>query len=316
VRAYPLPQGCGCRRRAGLAALAVAVGLLLSLSGGAEATTYGLKSADYYGSKGQVSGAPTRLFSFAENGSGLTDLGTVKLNGTSSMDADGLAISPMHGLLAFQLTEANDAQGVPRDSRLVSIDPLTARATAIGGWLDDVDVRGAVFDLSDTLWAVDARGNCLLTIDPATGAVTGSPLGLTLGGAAFDVPNGADLAVRTDGTFYLAAVEKIYALNPATGELVEKRTDAGLQLAGVAFSLAAPGSDDLFAFEVNGTDDLLRYDADSAFARTVLRSNIIPAFNAGRGDLAALIIPEPVTMAGLALGIGSLATYLRRRSKT
>jgi len=38
-------------------------------------------------------------------------------------------------------------------------------------------------------------------------------------------------------------------------------------------------------------------------------------FYAGSIDVYAEVIPEPVTLAGLGLGVGSLATYLRRRRK-
>jgi len=38
-------------------------------------------------------------------------------------------------------------------------------------------------------------------------------------------------------------------------------------------------------------------------------------FYAGTIDVYAEVIPEPVTLAGLGLGVGSLATYLRRRRK-
>ncbi|MBM4017113.1 MAG: PEP-CTERM sorting domain-containing protein [Planctomycetes bacterium] len=49
------------------------------------------------------------------------------------------------------------------------------------------------------------------------------------------------------------------------------------------------------------------------FQRSTLYANIIPSFNAGRGDLAAQPVPEPLTLAGAGLGLGCLAAYLRRR---
>ena len=307
-----------------LPAICAAAGLILALGGTADAVTYGLKSQDYYGSKGQFSGAPTHLFEFFEDGSGYTDLGAVKVSG-SNIDADALAWSWAKGLLGFQLTEADDSQNVARDSRLISINRQTGVATVIGSWLTGRDIRGASCDTADRLWVVDARNSQLLRIDPTTGALVGSPVGFTLGGSPHVLTYSCqDLAVRRDGTFYLIDFDlsadpsvtphkaRIYTLDEQTGALTLVHTDAGQQLVGAAFSLAAE-DEDLFAFEVGGSDDVFRYDVGSSFSRTTLYGNVIGSFNAGRGDLAGLIIPEPLTMLGMFLGLGSVGAYIRRR---
>ena len=300
--------------------LCTALALIVALGSTADAVIYGLKSEDHYASKGQFSGAPTHLFRFAEDGSGYTDLGAVKLGGVK-IDADGLGWSYAHGLLAFQLTEADDSNNVARDSRLISINQQTGVATVIGSWLTGRDIRGAACDTADRLWVIDARNDQLLQINPTTGAIVGSPVGLTLGGSPHATQySSQDLAVRTDGTFYLVDLDLvvnpwagvIYTLNEQTGALTLVHSDTSQQLVGAAFSLAAQ-DDDLFAFEVGGTDDIYRYDVDSSFSRTTLYENIIPSLNAGRGDLAGLIIPEPLTMLGMFLGLGSVGAYIKRR---
>ena len=302
----------------------LALAVVLTAVGAAQGVCYGLKSRDYYGTNGQYSGAPTRLFRFYEDGSGVQDLGEIKVAG-GSIDADALAWSWAHGLLAFQLTEANDQQGAARNSRLISIDRHTGATSLIGGWLAGRDIRGATCDLQDRLWVVDARSSQVLQIDPSTGLIIGSPVNLTLGGSPHTLTySSQDLAVRTDGTFYLIDFDKspdpdvtphkaaIYTLNVATGALTLVHTDDNQQLVGAAFSLTAE-DDDLFAFEVNGSDDIFRYDVDASFNRTVLYGNIVTTFNAGRGDLAGLIVPEPVTMLGAILGLAGLGAYIRRR---
>ena len=302
-----------------LVAVCVTACLTVVLGGTSDAVIYGLKSEDSYNnpSKGQVSGAPTRLFSFAEGGAAFTDIGLVRVSGTG-IDADGLALSPSASLFAFQLTEVNDFTGVPRTSRLVSIDPSTAVASVIGSgsWLAR-DIRGAAFDASGSLWAVDARNDQLLTVNPATGAVVGTPVGLTSGGGAFDLGSTCDIAFLSSGGLYLISGTNIYAVNAVTGSLSLLYTDTGYGYAGAAFSIGAHYGD-LFTYEINGADDIYRLDA--AFARTTVFANIIPSFNAGRGDLAGPldasgggIIPEPLTMLGMFLGLGSVGAYIRRR---
>ncbi len=278
--------------------------LILAVTGTAGAITYGLKSLAPT-SGPTVSAPPTHLFQFAEDGSWFTDIGAIKLTG-ADIDADGLAASPNHGLLAFQIADSG--------STLIALDNKTGVATAVGSELSGRDIRGATFDLADALWAIDATSDDLLRIDPTTGIILGSPVALTLGGSAFDLSTASDVAVRRDGTFYLVSCPGIYTLDAQTGALTNIKVDSGQGLSGAAFSLAAGNDALLAAYEINGPDDVFVYDVDAAgIPRTVLYPNIIPSFNAGRGDLAAVIIPEPVTMAGLMLGIGCLARYVRKR---
>ena len=276
----------------------------LALAGRVHATVFGLKSlAPGIG----PSAAPTHLFSFAEDGSNFTDIGSVQL-GSSGIDADALAISPVRGLLGFELTGTG--------SRLIGIDSITAIATVIGPILTGRDIRGAVFDLTDRLRVLDASSDELLEINPMTGQVVGTPVGLTLGGPSFDLSNGSDIAVRENGNFYLSSLDSFYTLDLLTGALTLAHSDSGQFFPGVTFSTPG-GEDDLFAYEANFTDDLLRFDVDASFNKTPLYTNIIPSFNAGRGDLAAAmtIIPEPGALMLFSIGILGLLGYgwLRRK---
>lgn len=250
------------------------------------------------------------MFSFVEDGSNFTDIGLVSVSGTA-IDADGLALSSTAGLFAFQLTEVNDKTGVPRKSKLISINPSTAAASVIGGWLER-DIRGAAFDMSGSLWAIDALNDELLEVNPATGAVVGTPVGLKSGGTAFNVGNACDIALSPVGTPYVTNGGYIYNLNAATGALSLVRTDSGQAFAGAAFSIGAHYGD-LFTYEINGTDDIYHHDATSGFVRSSAYTNIISSYNAGRGDLAALAVPEPLTMLGMFLGLGSVGAYIRKR---
>lgn len=254
----------------------------------AQSTIFGVKScgssATAIACPQVASTPPAHLFTFATDGSSFSSLGAITLDGTP-IDVDGLAVSPVRGLLGFRIDS-----GAPTTSTLISIDTLTAEATAVGFPLGR-SIRGAVFDLSDRLWVVDADSDEVLEIDPATGfEVPGTAFGLV---PAITHAQGLDLAVRQDGRFYLVTLHAIFQLDMATGVLTQIKNESspapGLFLAGGTFSLGA-GDDDLFAYEVNGTEDLFRYDVDAVgVPRTTLFTNIIPSFNAGRGDLAARI---------------------------
>jgi len=234
-------------------AAALAACAVLLAAAPAQAVTYGLKS---YAPTSGDSSAPTHLYTFFENGSGLTAIGAVRLGG-ADIDADGLAFTQQYGLLAFNLAGGG--------STLISINPTTGVATTIGSLLSGRNIRGATFDGSGTMWALDSAADQLLTINPTSGAVL-TQVGLTLGGSAFNLGTCTDIALRPDtGVFYLTNAATTYTLNAGTGALTAVYTDTGLGLAGAAFSLSAP-ADYLFTYEINGTDDIFRYDVDPSFS--------------------------------------------------
>ena len=180
-------------------------------------------------------------------------------------------------------------------------------ASTIGSLLSGRDIRGAVFDLSDTLWALDAASDELLQINPSTGAVVGPPVALMLGGNAFDLSDVTDIAVALDNTFFVANSSDFYTLDILSGALTLVHTDVLQGFAGITFSIGAP-EEDLFVNDVNGSEDIFSYAVDSGFSQTTLHENFIPTFNSGRGDLAAAI-PEPSSMLLLSLGLVCLLLY-------
>lgn len=260
--------------------ISIAVTLALLQGAALQATVYGLKSQASSNSM-----PPTYLYRFSEDRTGLTVIGQVKI-GTASIDADGLAVSSL-GLFAFRLT----AEG----STLLKVDETTGAATPVGRLLAGRGIRGALFDQRGRLLVVDARNDQLLEIDPATGSVLGSPLLLTRDGTRFDVHTISDIAQRADGVFFFINGRQIFRLNPVSGSLTllfwDEIASGGtpyISHAGAAFSVSA-GENELFVYDINGTDDIFRYDVTVGPAsRRLMYANLVSAFNAGRGDLASM----------------------------
>jgi len=279
-----------------------------ALAGHAHATIFGVKTCGSDPQCGSVpSGAPAELFSFQEDGSLFMDLGTVQLSG-QSIDVDGLAHSPTHGLMGFELQSDG--------SRLIAINPTTAEATAIGPLLSSRDIRGAVFDTTGVLWALDAAADVVVQVDPLTGTLLGTPTSLAFGGTPFNLTNGSDIAVRHDGTFFVSDSSRIFTLDVGSGGLTLLHTETAVEpgtmpganpfYAGLAFATSS-GSSNLFAYEVNGFDDLYTYDNN--FNRALFSGNILSSFNAGRGDLASAAVPEPASIMLLSTSLAVLLAW-------
>lgn len=248
-----------------------------------DSVVFGLKSFAPGGSL--LSTTPAKLFSFDVNGSNFRDLGTMTING-ELLDADGLAVSEKYGLLGFVI----DSTG----SYLISIDPNTATAFSLGSHLLGREIRGAVFDLDDNLWAIDSASTSLLMLNPSNGSVLKS-IALKKDGQPFSMYDpGTDIAIDDEGKFYLTAYSGqangaiIYTLNPSTGVLTQVAADPWQYLNGITFA-SADTTNHLFAYEGNYEDEIFSYDVNSNYNRTVLFPNIIPEFNAGGGDLAAIV---------------------------
>ncbi len=244
-----------------------------------EADVWGVKSHD------PASDPPTTLFRFVEGG-GFFTIGFVTRSG-SNLDVDGLAMNADGELYGFEVFDGSASQ-------LLRIDTSTAVATSIGPQLVGRDIRGAVFDSLGRLRVLDAASSELLEIDPDTGAVLGSPGPLTLGGSPFGLTTLSDIAQRPYGPFIVSDVNSFYALDTSTGALQLLHTDAvpgpdgfTVSLAGLALSPNASDSQTLFTYDVTQDDDIFAYDSGSGFARSLLHPDIIPGYNAGRGDLAA-----------------------------
>jgi hypothetical protein len=275
--------------------LAVCFAALATLASAQVGTVYGLKSC---GSSpplcGTVASAvPTHLYSFTPGSGGVSDHGPVTHNGVNVI-VDAMAQSALHGLLVFELTA--DANGVVLSSRLASISPATASISPIGPPLAR-DIRGATFDRFGRLYVLDAVANSLLRVDPTNGSILlGSEVPLVLaGGGPITLTSFCDLALRTDGRMYLASVAQILELDLESGDATLVRSAGPLGFAGACF---APGAaqDALFAFDVTGTDDIVRFDLDApSIPMTVVHPDVLSSFNAGRGDLATLFPQVPRT---------------------
>ncbi len=260
---------------------------------------YGIKST----SSGSLSTSPTILFGVDALGTQL-DVAPLLLSG-AEIDADGLAMSAAGELYGFRI------QG--SDSALITINKVTGASALVGSVLAGRDIRGATFSAAGDLWALDATANSLLRINPSTGGVIGSDLGLTLAGSPFDLSNSVDLAEDINGEFHMVVGNSIYSLNPFTGTLLLEKADGSQNNVGVAVSPLTPAA--LVTLQSSGGDDLYSYDMSSEFSRTTLMSNFYSPLEAGRGDLAAAPIastpvPEP-TMA--LVGIACIGTAALRR---
>jgi len=256
--------------------------LVLILPTVASALVYGVKS-NTPANPGSI--PPTHFFSFQENGSSLTDHGALKLDG-QDLNVDALAYSPTYGLRAYDLR--NDPSHVVTGSRLISIDPDTLAVTALSGFQDNRNMRGAVF-INNDFWVLDALNSQLLKVNPLDGTV------LITKNLSVTLSDCCDLAVHRSGAVYLVNYDYetvttyIYSVDLATGQATLKHMQGGSDnvYVGAAFSMSAPALN-LFIFDVSLADDIF-VQSVADFSRTLLYANIIPAFNAGRGDLASVV---------------------------
>ncbi|MCA9290153.1 MAG: hypothetical protein KDA25_03430, partial [Phycisphaerales bacterium] len=172
-------------------------------------------------------------------------------------------------------------------------------ATPVGDVLDGRAIRGAVVNGAGVLLAVDTNADAIVTIDPTDGSVVGRPVALTIACAPASVGTATDLVQLPNGMYVLArfaaGTQSLLRLDLPSGRLtplhVDTDPDDGVSvfLAGLA-TVNAAGPDVLLAYEVNNADDIFSYNLSKGFARTELFTNIIPSYNAGRGDLAASVV--------------------------
>ena len=280
--------------------VAATVTLLLVGAQDASALVWGIRSTAT-NSPPAYSAPPVELFSINEDGTGYVDHGTI-VNISPGVgrptNFDGLAYNSRFGLMAFEVF------GSGTTSRLATIDPdgngtYAVTATKVDLALSGREIRGAAFDEKGRLWALDTIGNVLLQVDPLTGGMIGSPQSLTLGGSPYTFEgNTVDLAVTPEGKAYMTAVAasdaRVYTLDTNTGVVTEIRQDPNwLGEVGATFSLPT-GPTQLFALDVSGAEDFVRYDLPPAggIPRSV-EFTLPSTMNAGRGDLAANIQEFP-----------------------
>ena len=240
---------------------------------------WGLKTHD------PLSQPPTTMFWFDEDGANYRELGRVTLAG-EDIEADGLAMSPTGGLFAFQV----DSVG---GSRLLTLDSTTAVASVVGPVLAGRNIRGATFTLSGRLLAFDFAQKALVEVSPGTGLEIGSAVPLSANLSA--TTTAGDLTQMPDGSLLFAYDEFLYRLDPRSGSLELLHEDTVALADGyIPFCcgvVCAPGSEPankLFCYEASQHDDVYQYLPSTAFARVQLMDHVVPSYNAGRGDLAAL----------------------------
>jgi hypothetical protein len=240
---------------------------------------WGIKTHD------PISQAPTTMFWFDENGTNYRELACVTLTG-AQIEADGMAMSPAGALFAFQV---NTAGG----SRLLSLNPSNAVAAIIGPVLTGRDIRGATFTLSGRLLAFDCALRELVEINPDTGLQVGDAVPLSTN-VSFTTTAG-DLTQMPDGSLLFAYHDFLYALDSRTGTLTPLYQDkTSLPDGNVPYCCGiacVPGSDPankLYCYEASQDDSVYQYLPSSNYTRLLLVNNVVPGYNAGRGDLAAL----------------------------
>lgn len=255
---------------------------------------WGVKSHDL------VSGPPSTLFKFTPAGA-LSTIGIVQLNNVS-IDVDGLAMDQDGQLYGFKVSYPGG------QSQLIQINPsdATATASAIGPVLSDRDIRGAAFDHLGRLLVIDSQQDELLSIDPATGQVLDILFSLP------PVTDLVDITEQRDGTFMIIDINKIYRLTilNSSAVLYEFFTETqsgqeggGINMAGLAVADFTANPDLLYMYDIGEKDDIYtyayNYDPAVKLTRQTLVSDLIPSYNAGRGDLAAapvtLLEPYPMT---------------------
>ena len=286
--------------RARCSVVAATVALFLVQAQDASALVWGIRSTAT-NSPPAYSAPPVELFRINEDGTGYVDHGTI-VNISPGVgratNFDGLAYSSRFGLMAFEVF------GAGTTSRLATIDPdgngtYAVTATKVDLALSGREIRGAAFDEKGRLWALDTIGDVLLQVDPLTGGMIGTPQGLTLSGSPYAFEgNTVDLAVTPEGKAYMTAVAasdaRVYTLDINTGVLAEIRQDSNwLGEVGATFSVHT-GPSKLYALDVSGPEDFVRYDLPPAGAIPRSVEFTLPGtLNAGRGDLAANIQEFP-----------------------
>jgi fibronectin type 3 domain-containing protein len=270
---------------------------------------FGVRSLPQTGACTGTQCSTTALFSFLPDGRCLEQSGTVRI-GTNQIDVDALAVSPSHGLKAFEIQHSSSTGNIT-GSRLVNLTYNTALATVAGSGSGSIlanrVMRAAAF-VGDALFAIDSASNELLEIVPATGAIVGTPKPLLLNNVPYNIGERIDLAVGRDGTTIVSEENRIYTLDRQTGALTLLYTDNAPivgsilpDFSGIAYGANATLAQfNLFQLIVGVTDTITKLT--ESLNRSILFSSFpgTGVLDALRGDLGSVstidtTAPGPVT---------------------
>lgn len=226
-----------------------------------------------------IPGPQTHLFSIEEDGTGLTNLGFVTLDGADAR-IGSIAMNATGVLYGF-VYDADAEQSV-----LATIDPDTLEATVVGAGTPTPGlITGAGFDRLGRLWVYDRTDQTVYEYDP---------IGLVALGTPFGIPNpadtdGGDLAFDLDGNCYFQGTflgntsTPFYSCDLDDGTFVEIGTwtqsgswsDDGLSMAGLSYSLdPATCEPVLIASEGFAVDDLALLNVDSLTAEHIVSTEV------------------------------------------
>ena len=225
--------------------------------------------------------------------------------------ADALAVDEADNLFVFEVNGSN--------SRLLSVDPVSAEASVIGEFLPNREIRGAVIDFSGRLLVVDNQQGEFFEVNMETGAIEGTPLSFTYNREPFHptLLYQCDLAHAPNGDIHLSVARSIYKLDVRSGELTLVHTDLGsgqegwedIAIMGLAYAWAECGGNLLYALDAHRQEDIYSLDSRCSYGRVTVFANIIPSFNSGGADLASYpgmatnmpprLISQPVNVAAL-----------------
>ncbi|MEM9453807.1 MAG: myxococcus cysteine-rich repeat containing protein [Myxococcota bacterium] len=215
------------------------VGALTLAPSVADATIYIVNPTPEGGAA--VPGDTTRFFSIEEDGTGFTDLGFVTVGGANT-GVGAIAMDSFGTIYGFTYDRFTGL------STLVTVDPATGAATAVGAGTPVLaDLTGAAFDRDGRLWVYDRGDQSIYEFDIMTLSGVGAPLPIPAPGST----NGGDLAFDLDGNCYFQGTvpnnssTPLYACDLDAGTFTNLGTwtragawaDPGHSFSGMAFSL-------------------------------------------------------------------------------
>ena len=221
--------------------------------------------------------APTGLF-------GINTAGVVSSYGNLTTGGvpdhfDGLAYRSDNTVWCFRQTGAG--------SQLCQVNTTTLACVPVGGILPMRNVRGACFEASGRLFAIDVQFRHLLEVSTATGAILGSAP-LHIGAASYAVTTSCDISFTASG-MCLTDQNRFYQVGPLGG-MANINTDGVAGTDGFIPSnggLAQDAAGNLITLDSNNRDDIYRYNPSGGWGRNLVIANVIPAISSGRGDLAS-----------------------------